>query len=562
MSREHVEKVVFDFIDSKNPEVLAVTGSWGVGKTYALRKIIAAYKGKQSLSHYSYVSVFGAQSIAAIRTAILTNTRSLPFEDNAGETRREKWSRRLPIRDLTNQLRELKFFGVSNIVLAAETFAGAFLKDTLVCLDDIERHSKTVSMQDVMGLVSELKEQSNCKVILVLNEDNLGGSKEEFDRYSEKVIDQKLQFSLTSAEAAKLGCSADTPLRDLALDYIERLEISNIRVIKKIERNLKMLAPGLEGRSVALNKNLVVSVCVFAAVLYEQSRGFPSSKDILKYNSFSRALERVNQDRRQAEPDPHWVTLLDRCEFTNVDEFDEAILKAMESGYLPGSGFEEQATAYDMVARRTELEAKFSAAWRLFHDRLDVSAEDLVKAWSEAIDEAAVVINPVNLNSTVRLMRELGFDGEADAAIETYIEQRKATPKIFDIDHQSRLGDVDDPRFRERCFEELHRSRRDFTLKMAADMIIENKEWDDAIPSTLAAASPDEMIALLKDYQGPRLNGLVEGILRAHGTPEEMEAVRSTMITAAEVIANESPLNRIRVRRWGFDLPSDADRQA
>lgn len=414
-----------------------------------------------------------------------------------------------------------------------------------------------------MGLVSELKEQSGCKIIFVLNEDNFAEeSKNDFERYSEKVIDQKLQFSLTSAEAAQLGCSEETPFRDLAIDYIERLEISNIRVIKKIERHLKMLAPALQGRSQFLKKNLVTSVCVFAAVLYERGRDFPSSEEILKYNSFSRALGRVNQDRRQAEPDPDWVALLTRCEFTHVDEFDEAILKAMKSGYLSGSGFEEQATAYDAVARRADLEEKFSAAWRMFHDRLDVEAEELVKAWSEAIDEAAVVINPVNLNSTVRLMRELGFANEADTAIETYIAQRRGTPGLFDIDHQSRLGDVDDQRFRERCLEELHKSREEFTLQNAADMIIENNEWDDAIPTALAAATPDQLVALLKEYQGPMLRRLIEGILRPNGTPQERDQILQTMITAATTISSESPLNRIRVKRWGIELPADVNQQA
>ncbi|WGS50827.1 KAP family NTPase [Paraburkholderia sp. D15] len=562
MSREHVESVVVDFIDSPVPEVLAVTGPWGVGKTYAIRKIIAGYDGKRSLKHYSYVSLFGTQSIAAVRTAILTGRRSLPFADETDESRREKVAKRMPFRDLLNQFREFKTFGIGNVVVAAETIAGAFVKDTLVCLDDIERLSKNIALQDLMGLVSELKEQSGCKVILVLNEDRLGDSKDDFERYSEKVIDQKLLFALTPAEAARLGCSENTPLRDLALDYIERLEFSNIRVIKKIERSLKLLFPVVDRRSDALKKQLVVSVCIFAAALYERGRGFPAGKEILKYNSLLRAFERVNGNRREAEPDPYWMTLLDRCDFTNADEFDKAILTAMESGYLAGSGAEDQAAALDAIARRDEMNATFNAAWNLFHNRLDVSAGDLVKAWCDAIDEAAIVISPVNLNSTVRLMRELGYNDEADAAIESYIQQRRATPKVFDIDHESRMGNVDDARFRQRCLEELRDSRREFTLQNAAEMIIENEHWDEAIPPTLAAASSAEMIALLKQHQGPMLDRLVEGIMRARGTDEENEAIRQTMISTLKAIGRESTVNELRVKRWGVELTPDGDLQA
>ncbi|MFM0618331.1 hypothetical protein PQR37_30215 [Paraburkholderia nemoris] len=562
MSREHVESVVVNFIDSPVPEVLAVSGPWGVGKTYAIRKIIAAYQGKQSLKHYSYVSLFGAQSIAAIRTAILTGRRTLPIQAEDEESRREKVAKRFPLRELVNQIREVKNFGISNVVVAAETIAGAFVKHTLVCLDDIERLSEKISIRDLMGLVSELKDQSDCKIVLVLNEDQLGESKPDFERYSEKVIDQKLRFALTPYEAARLGCSEGTPLRDIALDYMERLEFSNIRVIKKIERSLKMLFPVVENRSDSLKNQLVVAVCVFAAALYETGRaGFPKIDELVKFNSVLRRFQRVDENARDRAPEPEWIVLLDRCGFTNCDEFDLAILDAMQSGFLVGSGLDEQATAFDAIARREELNAKFSDAWHLFHDRLDVSASDLVKAWSDAIDEGAIVIDPVNLNSTVRLMRQLGFDAAADAAIESYIEQRRGTPRIFDIDHQSRLGDVDDERFRQRCFEELRNSRREFTLQAAAEMIIANEEWDEAIPPTLAAASPEEMTMLLKQNQGPMLHRLVEGILRARGTPEENEIVRQTMIASAKIIASESEINNIRVQRWGLRLQEDPDPQ-
>jgi Cdc6-like AAA superfamily ATPase len=71
MSREHVQKVIEEFIDTSTPEVLAITGPWGVGKTYAIRALVARYKGKHSLKRYTYVSLCGAQSLASVRTDVL-----------------------------------------------------------------------------------------------------------------------------------------------------------------------------------------------------------------------------------------------------------------------------------------------------------------------------------------------------------------------------------------------------------------------------------------------------------------------------------------------------------
>ncbi|MGF6767621.1 Cdc6-like AAA superfamily ATPase [Paraburkholderia sp. GAS199] len=83
MSKAIIEKVVTDFIGARTPGVLAVTGSWGVGKTFLLRETIAKYRGTDGLTKYAYASAFGVQTISEIRTMLLAKTRKLPFEDSS-----------------------------------------------------------------------------------------------------------------------------------------------------------------------------------------------------------------------------------------------------------------------------------------------------------------------------------------------------------------------------------------------------------------------------------------------------------------------------------------------
>jgi len=558
VSQKHVREVITDFINSKSPEVLAVSGPWGVGKTFAIRGIVSQYKGGASLPKFAYVSAFGAQSLASIRSAIVTGQRALPFTDENAQSAREQIVSRVPIRDIWNQLRDVNLFGVKHIVVAAETLAGALARDTLVVLDDVERLSKTIHMQDLMGLVSELKEQNGCKIILVLNSTKLGDNLGAFEQYSEKVIDQKLEFLLSPEEAASLGLASDTPLRDMAVDYIQRLEISNIRVIKKIERALKMIFPIIEQRSATLHQQLPPTVCVFAAALYERGRGFATPDEILKYNKFRLQGARVGRNApAEVEPEPAWVALLERCNFTSADDFDHAVLTAMERGYVAGSEIDERAAQLDAVAHRDALGATFSAAWDLFHDRLDVTAEQLADALSDAVKEAAVVISTGNMNATARMMRQLGFEGEADIAIDEWIGQNRTTPWVFDLEHEARFGEIDDATFRDRCQAEFLANRRLLSLQRAVDIIVENKEWDEAIIPTLAVASRDEFVALIKQNQGPDLNRVVTAIARVHGTEQENNTIRRTLHEALRTIGEESLVNRLRVKRWGVDLDAE-----
>lgn len=81
-----------------------------------------------------------------------------------------------------------------------------------------------------------------------------------------------------------------------------------------------------------------------------------------------------------------------------------------------------------------------------------------------------------------------------------------------------------------------------------------NETWHDEIVPTLVAASPAELVALLKQNQGSDLNRLVTGILGAAGTEAERQTIRASMTEALTSIANESSVNKLRVKRWGIDV--------
>lgn len=553
MSREVIRSVVTQFIDSCVPQVLAVTGPWGVGKTFALRHLIEAYAGQYSVKRYSYTSVFGAQSISEIRTSLLAKTHTFPLGEHSSTGMRAKLeveARKKKLKEVVGHLKEMLPFGGKHLFVALEAIAGSFVTDTLVVLDDIERLGEQLKLDDLMGLVSELKEQARCKVMLIFNEEEFSdGNKAVYARYAEKVVDQKLQFVMSSDDAVELGLSADTPLRELVAEPIHHLDINNIRVIQKIESALRMIYPLIKDSSEKVKRQAAISISVFASALYESGRGFPGPEQILKYNTYAhRMLARENEP---AAGDEEWVSRLQLCGFTNADDFDGAILDAMQCGYVEGSDIRTLTAALDAVADRDRLDEIFTAVWRKFHDRLDMTGEQLADEFIVAVRQAASVITPLNINSTVKLVRELGFENKADEIIEIYIDQRKDTPQLFDVEHQSRLGEVDDQKARARFLDVFNASGNALGLREAASFIVQNEHWDDGIIPAFLHAQPDQLIDLLREHQGPELQRLVTGIFRLPANIEEREAIRVNMVSALKTIGRESSLNKIRVARWG-----------
>ncbi|KVE29947.1 hypothetical protein WI93_09050 [Burkholderia vietnamiensis] len=100
--------------------------------------------GPGSLKRYSYASVFGAQSIAEVRTLLLARTRAFPLAGDADRGIRAKFerkARRIRFREIIEQLMEMIPFGGKHLVIALETMAGSLLRDTLLVLDEPHRES-------------------------------------------------------------------------------------------------------------------------------------------------------------------------------------------------------------------------------------------------------------------------------------------------------------------------------------------------------------------------------------------------------------------------------------
>jgi hypothetical protein len=71
-----VENAIREFRSSSGPDVLCLSGRWGVGKTYAWNRYFKDAQGedKIALKRYSYVSLFGIDSLAELKYSIFENT--------------------------------------------------------------------------------------------------------------------------------------------------------------------------------------------------------------------------------------------------------------------------------------------------------------------------------------------------------------------------------------------------------------------------------------------------------------------------------------------------------
>ena len=79
MSTKLMREEIAKFLARASSEALCIRGKWGVGKTYAWAKGLETAQASKAvaLTHYSYVSLFGVNSLDDLKFTIFENVTSL-----------------------------------------------------------------------------------------------------------------------------------------------------------------------------------------------------------------------------------------------------------------------------------------------------------------------------------------------------------------------------------------------------------------------------------------------------------------------------------------------------
>ena len=248
MSTALVEKEIERFLASAEPEVLCMRGKWGVGKTFSWKVFVGKAKDGCALAlpSYAYVSLFGVNTLDQLKYAVFENAvgaKEIGIEPSV-ETFKSNTiavAKRLGLKSLSI----LQYLPpAKNYATALQSLSFLSVREMVVCIDDLERKGRNLPMKDVLGLISHLRDQKRCKIVLILNDDALDDSdKEEFERYNEKVIDVSLEFAPDASDCVRIAVTGGGQVQGWLRTAVVALGITNIRIIKKIERLVLRVEP-------------------------------------------------------------------------------------------------------------------------------------------------------------------------------------------------------------------------------------------------------------------------------------------------------------------------------
>ena len=430
------------------------------------------------------------------------------------------------------------------------------IRNQIVCIDDLERRG-SISVKDVLGLISYLREQRACKVVLLLNRTQLDEpGKKEFDDFFEKVIDTQLVFEPTSAEAVAIALDGSDELSKLIREYCEKLDIANIRVIKKIERLVWMLdEPVLSNCGSEIRRQIIQSMVLLAWRKLDVGAN-PPTISYLHREDYDRYLKNSDDEfGEMSDSNPEhqrWDVILEGYGWGSMDELDEALLNFVETSVLDADAIVEKAKV--VAARLSERKqmAALDQSWRPLHSSFNDN--EVCKSIIEGVKNNFAMVSRPNLDVAVCILRELGRAKDADDLIDLAV--RKTKPEFWSYD---------DP---------FHRQVKDSRIKLlvqdarkAVGSVFDFREYLLSAAKTLdrdqlaqlAAVQVETYQLLFEASTGDELNNYVYAAFeyrKIGNATDDMKRVVAQAEEALRRIAKKSKLNEIRVRKYNVTLDS------
>ena len=306
-NRTHIETILLDHLRDtpENGKTILLSGTWGCGKTHLWReKIVPQFASEKPVT----VSLFGIDSVANLKTTLMNECLVRKVDSvTEGEWKKARTG-----------LGKLITFGLRKGIdklLDMEILSGhidpmqLIDEGLLICLDDVERVSRQVPLEEVLGVATMLAEVKKARVVLIMNESQLTERKDDaaavMQRFRERV------FSAYIAMDADLETMFDEfckkfpaneeiyqllkQYRNLILSIFERVQNCNLRTLGRLIQGIAYLSKSVLAKFV-LEKHIY-----FLTVMHiESERGTLRDKRFYQFGEFSMLFD-LNEKNMDAE---------------------------------------------------------------------------------------------------------------------------------------------------------------------------------------------------------------------------------------------------------------------
>lgn len=235
MESKKIKDILKQFEENDTYKKIFINGPWGIGKSYYTEEYI-----KEHPKNIVYISLFGKNSYESIEDAIAM----------------ELMKKLNKMKKATKKLKEFanKFKGpisYNGISLSSPDIEKKSLfqnyskllenEKLIIVIDDLERKSGNVQIEDIMGLIEQFSLYENIKVLIIGAEDKINDEdKIKWNDFKEKIIEKEYKitsFSEDAIESIVVGqlkeYISSKELKKFIGEFLEKHNTNNLRSIEK-----------------------------------------------------------------------------------------------------------------------------------------------------------------------------------------------------------------------------------------------------------------------------------------------------------------------------------------
>lgn len=563
-------------------QVLVIKGAWGVGKTYFWDRYIESRIKKKDLKQiaYSYVSLFGKTSLADIRASVFQSAKPIATNDNIKRKFDEELESSTDLLKLTPWVREATekvrgkapFIGwltsLARLTPFTDKYSGiiasleyGLVKDYIICFDDLERKSATLSIREVMGLADELARRKSCKIVLIFNDNSFSDEKDkrEFEAYREKVVDAELDYGPTHKQNLECSLPVEHPLFTKIEPLIEALDLKNIRVLKKLMRLIGTFWPELEKSDEWIVDEFTNHATILCWSYYMRDTALPFSfiKSRLEEGHWGSYF---NSKKDEISPEEKRYRAISSAIKLSPSVFDKHIINFLERGY---ANIEEVRAEIAELAQKVDIQRahdELNNVWNKYTDTFAENQSEIISLFRSVLDRHADKIRVAEFSAALDMLAELSED--VAPYIDRYISLHSAALASMDRHDFSITRRISYKPLLDRI-KEVQAERSSLDIDQVAMKIAVNQGWNPEDIDFLASISTDEFYQWIKGDPVDLPTKLRGGLLffgnLQGSSPEDAKKyiqIYENVTMAMRRLASDSPLNR---RRLKFIYSIDAE---
>jgi archaellum biogenesis ATPase FlaH len=535
-------------IEQGEPQIVAIKGSWGTGKTYFWKDFAGGLHDHKT----AYVSLFGLTNVDQLKQAI--NVSLIP----SGEREARRY-----IRPILGLLSKIKYRGIGLPTnLLNDLVLARILRSTqIVCLDDFERTS--IDHEHLLGYANTLRDEHRVNVVLIYNEDQLSPD-DVYHTYREKVIDRELPFRPDLEEVVGIAVD-EADLRHHVLEHCRKLNLSNIRVIRRALQCYQEIIDQIGDEDPGtLAPQALHSLLLFSLIKFSSQAEIGSLEELERYSEMSEEIRlhtlTSNQKAFAEDVDTaseeaaarRMIEFLHSYGYIITDDFDNVLLEFIREGIVNTEALDKAIRQHQEGKTKADKEAKLRVVWDMFNHSYQDNEAELIETLMAAAGEHIDVLSLNDVDNFLWLLKRLGQDGQAEELRKRYLDE-----------HGDRIREWEDPhdfsRVRDDILAAQIRTLRESaedgrTLPDILEAVLLTDSWHSRDVERLNQFSSEDFEQYFESSEGPPVGDYAKALARfasrfANPDKDQVEIERKAT-EALKRIAAKSAYNRARIERY------------